>query len=121
MVSDIYPHVFKGHLYYHSISFLKPNNIPLHKYTIVYLSIHQLPGTWVLWPGGGDLPSASTGTDSRATAAANPQHPLKGAQGGERREALCALGKLAEQVFRELDIFRFYEPNSCSSSYVEKQ
>ena len=30
--------------------------------------------------------------------------------------------KLAEQVFRELDIFwsRFYEPNSCISSYLGK-
>ena len=45
-----------------------------------------------------------------------------------RNEALCALrgrrGRgLAEQVFRYLDIFRkrFYEPNSCVSSYLEKQ
>ena len=39
-----------------------------------------------------------------------------------RSEALCALGKLAEQVFRELDIFRrrIYEPNSYISLYLEK-
>ena len=43
--------------------------------------------------------------------------------GETRREALCALGKLAEQVCRELDIFkrRFYEPSSCISSYPEKR
>ena len=39
-----------------------------------------------------------------------------------RNEALCALGKLAEQVFREFNIFRrwFYEPHSCTSLYLEK-
>ena len=39
-----------------------------------------------------------------------------------RNEALCAWGKLAEQVFRELDILQswFYEPNSCISSDLEK-
>ena len=30
----------------------------------------------------------------------DPQHPLRGAQGKVRSEALCALGKLGEQVFR---------------------
>ena len=39
-----------------------------------------------------------------------------------RSKALSALGKLAEQVFRKLDISRrrFYEPNSCIISYLEK-
>ena len=39
-----------------------------------------------------------------------------------RSEACCEQGKLAEQVFRGLDVFRspFYEPNSSISSYLEK-
>ena len=49
-------------------------------------------------------------------------NPLKEFRVESRNEALCALGKLAGQVFRESDILRsrFYEPNSCISSYLEK-
>ena len=49
-------------------------------------------------------------------------NPLKELRVESRNEALCALGKLAGQVFRESDILRsrFYEPNSCISSYLEK-
>lgn len=46
------------------------------------------------------LPSASTQIESGATIAADPQHPLKELGVEIRREALCALGKLAKQVFR---------------------
>ena len=39
-----------------------------------------------------------------------------------RSEVSCEQGKLAEQVFRRLDVFRspFYEPNSSVSSHLEK-
>ena len=42
-----------------------------------------------------------------------------------RNESICMggmWGGLAEQVFREFEIFRrwFYEPHSCTSSYLEK-
>ena len=45
--------------------------------------------------------------------------PLKDLRAEIRSEALCVLGKLAKQVFRQLNIFRriFYEPSSCISSY----
>ena len=44
-----------------------------------------------------------------------------GAQREARSEALCVLGKLGDQVFGESDIFRrFYVPNSCISSCLEK-
>ena len=37
-------------------------------------------------------------------------------------EAFCAPGNLVGQVFRQLDVFRnrFYDPNPCISSYLEK-
>ena len=43
-------------------------------------------------------------------------------RGADRGEVVCALGKPGDQVFRELDIFRrrFYEPDSCISSYLER-
>ena len=67
------------------------------------------------------LPSASIRIKSWATAAADLHHPLKEFRVEVRSEALCALGKLAKQVFRELDNFmRFYEPDSCIFSYLEK-
>jgi len=44
-------------------------------------------------------PSRSSGWGTDA-AAADPQHPLKELRMGNRHEALCALGKLAGQVFR---------------------
>ena len=69
------------------------------------------------------MPSASMPIESWATAAARPSTPLKELRADIRIEALCTLlGKLAEQVFRSLDIFRrrFYEPNSYVSSYPEK-
>ena len=49
-------------------------------------------------------------------------NPLKEFRVESRNEALCALGKLTGQVFRESDILksRFDEPNSCISSHLEK-
>ena len=75
-----------------------------------------------VWTGNWHLPSASPWIKSWATAAADLQHPLKELRLASRREALCALGKLAEQVFGQLAIFRrrFYLPNSCISLYLEK-
>ena len=54
----------------------------------------------------GCLPSISTRIKSCAAAAADFQYPLKGAQGEEQKEALWALGKLAEQV---LQIARYFQ------------
>ena len=56
---------------------------------------------WCLRPLGesslsatdGHPPPTSARIEPGAAAAADPQHPLKGAQGGERNEALCAPGK----------------------------
>ena len=39
------------------------------------------------------LPPTSARIELGAAAATDPQHPLKGARGGERNEALCAAGK----------------------------
>ena len=36
-----------------------------------------------MWTGDWHLPSASTWIESWATEASDPQHPLKGAQGGD--------------------------------------
>ena len=58
-------------------------------------------GCSAVWTGHCHLLSASTQTESPATAAAHPQHPLEELRVELRSEALCALGKLAEQVFRE--------------------
>ena len=70
----------------------------------------------------GCLPSISTRIKSCAAAAADFQYPLKGAQGEEQKEALWALGKLAEQVLQIARYFQelIYEPNSYISSYLEK-
>ena len=51
-------------------------------------------------------PSSSTRIKSSATTVADLQDTLKGIQGEDQGEALCALGKLAELALRELDIFR---------------
>ena len=48
------------------------------------------------------LPSTSTRIKSWATAAADLQQPLKKFRVESRSEALCASGKLTEQVFREV-------------------
>ena len=51
------------------------------------------------WTGDGHLPSASPWTESWATAAADPESPWTVLWVKIRREPLCALGKLPEQVF----------------------
>ena len=49
----------------------------------------------------GHLPSNATRIKSCAAAAADFQHPLKGAQGGKRERRYTVLGeKLAGQAFR---------------------
>ena len=66
----------------------------------------------------GHLPSISTRIKSWAAAAADLQHLLKGVSGWRAAMRYYVLwGKLAEQVFRQLDIFRsqFYGPNSYIS------
>ena len=59
---------------------------------------------------------------SQAGSTLNLQHPPERSSGwrsGMRHSVLWE--KLAKQVFRYLDIFRrFYESNSCISSYLEK-
>ena len=52
------------------------------------------------------LPFTSTRIKSCAAAAADLQHPLEEFKVKSRNEALCALGKLAAQVFNVLDILR---------------
>ena len=54
-------------------------------------------------------------------AVADLQHPLKGVQGRDWEWEICALGKIGRTGL-QIDIFRrrFYEPNSCISSYLEK-
>ena len=52
----------------------------------------------------GHLPSASEGTETRAAAAADLQHPLRGIQGREWGNS--APGKLMEEVHRELNASR---------------
>ena len=61
----------------------------------------HLPGTE---QQQGHLPSASAKIEPCAAAGADLQHPLRGAQ--VENGALCAPGKLVQQVFRWLDIFR---------------
>ena len=56
----------------------------------------------LLWIGVWHLPSASTEIESWVTAAADPQHPWKELRVESRSEDLLALGKLEEQVFRQV-------------------
>ena len=82
-------------------------------------------GRWIskmaLWPGDGHTPSASACTESWATAAANPQHPLKGAPGGDQECGPLRAGKTGRTGLR-VGIFRrrLNEPRSCISSYLGK-
>ena len=69
------------------------------------------------------LPSCSIGTESQATVTTDLQYILKGVHGEYQNEILCALGKLAEQSFRQLDIIRricFYEPICLHLSIFRK-
>ena len=51
-------------------------------------------------------PSSSIRTKLLATAVADLQYTLKGIQGEDQDEVLCALGKLAELAIRQLNLFR---------------
>ena len=84
----------------------------------IYLPINHL--STYLPVGGWHVPSASTRIESCAAAAAALQHPPKASRVKIQSGALCELGKLAQQVFRQLDVFRrrFQEPSSRSSSYL---
>ena len=65
------------------------------------------------------LPSASMEIEPHAAIPVDLQQSLR----EFRMEwALCALGNLVGQVFRQLDVFRnrFYDLNPCISSYLEK-
>lgn len=78
---------------------------------------------WLLrvwWTGDWPLPSASIRNELQATAAADPKHPLKGAEdGGQKWDPLCSAK--TGQTSLQIDVFgRFYEPNSCFSLYLEK-
>ena len=58
------------------------------------------------------FPFASTRMKSVATVVSDLQNTLKGVHGGGQEWGTLLWEKLAEQVFRWLDIFRrFYEPN----------
>ena len=67
------------------------------------------------------LPPTSIRIKSRTDAAADFQHPLKGVQGEEQKWSTLCLGKTGRTGL-QIDIFRnwFYEPNSCTSLYLEK-
>lgn len=70
------------------------------------------------WTGILHLPSASTWIKSWATAAADPQHLLRGAQGRNQEWSTLFPGRTGLQ--REIFMKRFYEPNSCIFSCLEK-
>ena len=59
---------------------------------------------------------------SLATIVSDLQFTLRGIQGEAQDEALCVLGKLAEQALRKLDIFRrtFSEPRFLPLSILGK-
>ena len=57
---------------------------------------------------------------STATVATDLQHPLKGAQGGDKDDALCAVRKTGRTDL-EITIFRrFYEPKFLHLLYLER-
>ena len=96
-------------------------------YLSIYLSsIYHLSNLFIswlkpMWTWVWHLPSASIWIKSWAPASADLQHPLSKLRVEIRSETFCSLGKLEEQVFRSLHNFRrFYDPNSCISSYLEK-
>ena len=66
---------------------------------------HTLSGFSRVLVGDMDY-TTSTRIKSCAAAAADLQHPLEEFKVKSRNEALCALGKLAAQVFSLLDILR---------------
>ena len=76
---------------------------------------------FILWTGDWHLPSDSTRTESRATAAAALQHPLKGAQCGDQKWGTLCFGKTGRTGLQIYIFRRFYEPSSCVSSYLEKR
>ena len=60
----------------------------------------------LLWAGDWHLASASTWTDSWATATTDPQHPLKGAQGGDQEWGTLCSGKTGRTG---LQIVRYFQ------------
>ena len=72
-----------------------------------------------VWARDWHLPSVSTGIESWSIAAACLQYSLKGAQGGDQVWGTLCSGTTGRTGL-QIDIFRFYEPNSCISLYQEK-
>ena len=69
----------------------------IKKIKIIVIVQVEMSGVWIeVW----QLPSASAQSKTWATAAANPQHPLNRAWGGDQEWGTLCSGKLKEQVFR---------------------
>ena len=70
-----------------------PSELGVYSFQIIWISYKYLKILLLMSTTNWHLPSTSTGVKSRDAAAADLQHPMKGAQGGDQKWGTMCFGK----------------------------